>query len=123
MPIMNIDKFQSVDVLRLVISQICEYPELMEDIVYKDLLKLGINKLALLSKSNYNEILLIFSKFGEKVSKLIDNDHSKILIVLDICTYITQKLIDINGRNKGKFLKLVLVHVKILTTLINSNLY
>ena len=74
-------------------DQISHSIDLIDDVVYKDLLKEAINRLCELSKINYNTIINKLGKFGDHLSKFITEDPKKILMVLEICNYTTRRII------------------------------
>lgn len=56
--------------------------------------------------------------------KVIDEGYKNMLTVIDICSYIVKRLSEVNsGLQKGKLFRLILVHVRLLTRVLNSGLY
>lgn len=56
--------------------------------------------------------------------KVIDEGYKNIITIIDICSYAVKRLSEANlGLKKGKLFRLILVHVRLLTRVLNSGLY
>lgn len=123
-PILFTETCKEADALLLSACPFVEAPQLLDDLLFRELMRKSIGKLCELSRTNYNIVVAKLSKLAEDLSKAIDLEGRNILIVLDICSFIVKQLLSHHdGQNRGRLFKLALVHVSILTRLLNSDLH
>ena len=111
-------------VLKEVMNVLVEDEGLLEDIVYKDLLKQTFVRLGVLSRGEYKNIVNVVSEFGDElVRRLGEEDTSKVQTVYEILLFASSQIIKNNGVVKGKLFRLILVLIKVLNIMLNSSLY
>lgn len=123
LPILFTETCKEADSLLLLACPFTEAPELLDDLLFRELLRKSITQLCQLTRENYNLVISRLNKLAEDLSKAIDADGHNTLIVLDICSFIVKQLLHNEGEGRGRLFKLILVHVGILTRLLNSELH
>lgn len=67
-------------------------PELLDDLLFRELLRCCINQLCELSTEKYGPLLQKLNKVCESLVKVIDAGYKNILTILDICSYVVRRL-------------------------------
>jgi hypothetical protein len=124
LPIIFSEVSKEADSLILSACPFQEQPELLEDLLFRELLRKCITHLCEQSKTIYGTAVTRMGKLADELTKAIDSENRNVMVILEICNFIIKSLSACHeGVQTGKLFKLIMVHVKILTRLLNSDLF